>query len=59
MWIVEPGVPARNLADPVATAAGDGNTVVFCQEGLYGYNTDVQGIVNALREAGAPIAGRW
>jgi shikimate dehydrogenase len=30
---------------------------VFRPDGRYGYNTDVQGIVDALTEAGAPVPG--
>src|SRR6202040_783386 len=39
--------------DHLAAATGGANTVVFRPEGRYGYNTDVQGIVDALTEAGA------
>jgi shikimate dehydrogenase len=42
-----------DYVDPVAAATGCANTVVFRPEGRYGYNTDVQGIVDALTEAGA------
>jgi shikimate dehydrogenase len=38
-------------------AIGGANTVVFRPDGRYGYNTDVQGIVNALTEAGVPPPG--
>jgi shikimate dehydrogenase len=44
-------------ADHMAEATGGANTVVFRSEGRYGYNTDVQGIVDALTEAGAPAPG--
>lgn len=43
--------------DPVAAATGSANTVVFRPDGRYGYNTDVQGIVDALTEAGALAPG--
>ena len=43
--------------DPLAVATGGANTVVFRPDGRYGYNTDVQGIVDALTEAGAPAPG--
>ena len=43
--------------DPVAAATGGVNTLVFRSDGRYGYNTDVQGIVDALTEAGAPAPG--
>ena len=47
-------LPLLDHADPMAAATGGANTVVFRPEGRYGYNTDVQGIVDALTEAGAP-----
>ena len=37
---------------------GGANTLVFRPEGRYGYNTDVQGIVDALAEAGCPSPDR-
>jgi shikimate dehydrogenase len=43
--------------DQLAAATGGANTVVFRPEGRYGYNTDVQGIVDALTEAGCPAPG--
>jgi shikimate dehydrogenase len=45
-------LPLLDHADSLATATGGANTVVFGPEGRYGYNTDVQGIVDALAEAG-------
>jgi shikimate dehydrogenase len=50
-------LPLLDQADPLATATGGANTVVFRAEGLAGYNTDVQGIVAALTEAGLTEAG--
>jgi shikimate dehydrogenase len=50
-------LPLLDYVDPVAIATGGANTVVFRPEGRYGYNTDVQGIVDALTEAGAPAPG--
>lgn len=50
-------LPLLDHADPLAVAAGGANTVVFRPDGRYGYNTDVQGIVDALTEAGAPAPG--
>jgi shikimate dehydrogenase len=50
-------LPLLDQADPMAAATGGANTVVFRPEGRYGYNTDVQGIVDALTEAGAPAPG--
>ena len=37
--------------------AGGANTVVFRPDGRYGYNTDVQGIVDALTEVGVSVPG--
>ena len=50
-------LPLLDQADPLATATGGANTVVFRAEGLAGYNTDVQGIVAALTGAGLTEAG--
>jgi shikimate dehydrogenase len=50
-------LPLLHHADPVAIATGGANTVVFRDDGRHGYNTDVQGIVDALTEAGAPVPG--
>jgi shikimate dehydrogenase len=36
---------------------GGANTVLFRPDGRYGYNTDVQGVVEALTEAGVPAPG--
>jgi len=49
-------LPLLDQADPLAVIAGGANTVVFRPDGRYGYNTDVQGIVDALTEAGAGLA---
>jgi shikimate-5-dehydrogenase len=46
-------LPLLDHIDSVAAATGGVNTLVFRPEGRYGYNTDVQGIVDALTEAGA------
>jgi shikimate dehydrogenase len=46
-------LPLLDHVDHLATATGGANTVVFRPEGRYGYNTDVQGIVDALHEVGA------
>ena len=46
-------LPLLDHVDSVAAATGSVNTLVFRPEGRYGYNTDVQGIVDALTEAGA------
>jgi shikimate dehydrogenase len=50
-------LPLLDHVDPLAAATGGANTVVFRPDGRYGYNTDVQGIVRALTEAGAPSPG--
>jgi shikimate dehydrogenase len=50
-------LPLLDHVDHLASATGGANTVVFRPEGRYGYNTDVQGIVDALTEAGAPVPG--
>ena len=47
-------LPLLVHADPLVAVTGGANTVVFRPDGRYGYNTDVQGIVDALTEAGAP-----
>jgi shikimate dehydrogenase len=50
-------LPLLDRADPLVTATGSANTVVFRPDGRSGYNTDVQGIVDALTEAGVPAPG--
>jgi len=50
-------LPLLDHVDQVATATGGANTVVFHPEGRYGYNTDVQGVVDAVTEAGVPRPG--
>src|SRR5580692_3368238 len=50
-------LPLLDRVDHLAAATGGANTVVFRPEGRYGYNTDVQGIVDALTEAGCPTPG--
>ncbi len=50
-------LPLLDHVDHLAAATGGANTVVFRHEGRYGYNTDVQGIVDAVTEAGAPAPG--
>jgi shikimate dehydrogenase len=50
-------LPLLDHVDHLAAATGGVNTVVFRPEGRYGYNTDVQGIVDALTEAGRPAPG--
>ena len=48
-------LPLLDHVDQLAAATGGANTVVFRPEGRYGYNTDVQGIVDALTEAGCAV----
>jgi shikimate dehydrogenase len=50
-------LPLLDHTDPLAVIAGGANTVVFRPDGRYGYNTDVQGIVDALTEAGVAAPG--
>lgn len=50
-------LPLLDRTDPLAAATGSANTVVFRPEGRHGYNTDVQGIVDALTEAGVHAPG--
>ena len=45
-------LPLLDHVDHLAAATGGANTVVFRPEGGYGYNTDVQGIVDALHRGG-------
>jgi shikimate dehydrogenase len=47
-------IPLLTDVDLVALATGAVNTVVIDDDGLHGWNTDVQGIVAALDERGAP-----
>lgn len=51
-------LPLLDHVDPLATATGGANTVVFRADGRYGHNTDVRGITGALTEAGVRSAGR-
>jgi shikimate dehydrogenase len=50
-------LPLLDYTDPLATATGSANTVVFRADGRHGYNTDVRGITDALAEAGVRSAG--
>jgi shikimate dehydrogenase len=50
-------LPLLDHVDPFAAITGGANTVVFRQDGRYGYNTDVRGIIDALTEADATGAG--
>lgn len=46
-------LPMLDYVDPTASVTGGANTVVFCPDGRYGHNTDVQGIIEVLTRAGA------
>jgi shikimate dehydrogenase len=48
-------LPLLDRVDHLAAATGGANTVVFGPGGRHGYNTDVQGIVDAFTEAGTPV----
>lgn len=50
-------LPLLDHTDPMATATGGANTVIYRPEGRRGYNTDVGGIVDALAEAGVAAPG--
>ncbi|HEX6449599.1 MAG TPA: shikimate dehydrogenase [Trebonia sp.] len=50
-------LPLLDRTDPLATATGSANTVVFRADGRHGYNTDVRGIIDALAETGVRSAG--
>ncbi|HEY9523204.1 MAG TPA: shikimate dehydrogenase, partial [Thermopolyspora sp.] len=50
-------LPLLAAASPLVAETGGANTVVFGDEGPYGHNTDVYGIVEALREAGVTRVG--
>lgn len=51
-------LPLLDMVEPLAEAVGAVNTVLFASGGLrIGANTDVYGIVTALREAGAGRGG--
>jgi shikimate dehydrogenase len=51
-------LPLLDRVDPVATATGGANTVVFTGGARNGYNTDVAGLVTALTEAGVAAGPR-
>jgi shikimate dehydrogenase len=50
-------LPLLDYAEPLATQVGAANTVVFADGERRGFNTDVSGIVTALRQAGVTTAG--
>ena len=44
-------IPLLDMVDPMAAAVGSVNTLIPSQGLLTGFNTDVHGIVSAIREA--------
>jgi shikimate dehydrogenase len=50
-------LPLLDHVDPLAEAVGAANTVIFAGGQRRGFNTDVGGIVTALRQAGITTAG--
>jgi len=50
-------LPLLDHAEPLVTQVGAANTVVFAEGQRRGFNTDVGGIVTALRQAGVTTAG--
>ena len=50
-------LPLLDHAEPLVTQVGAANTVVFAEGQRRGFNTDVGGIVTALRQAGVNTAG--
>jgi len=50
-------LPLLDHVEPLATQVGAANTVVFAAGKRRGFNTDVGGIVTALREAGVTTGG--
>jgi shikimate dehydrogenase len=50
-------LPLLDTAEPDVTRLAAANTVVFTNGARHGYNTDVAGIMTALTQAGAGLAG--
>jgi shikimate dehydrogenase len=50
-------LPLLDYAEPLVTQVGAANTVVFADGKRRGFNTDVSGIVTALRQAGVTTDG--
>lgn len=50
-------LPLLDAADPLVGEVGAANTVVFTGGSRRGYNTDVPGMMAALREAGGVVSG--
>ncbi|MCR4690937.1 MAG: shikimate dehydrogenase [Lachnospiraceae bacterium] len=51
-------IPYLSGTDPLAKAIGAVNTLVYTNEGYWGYNTDILGLREAMRRAGFSIEGR-
>ena len=51
-------IPFLDHIAPEAQAIGAVNTIVRCQEGLCGYNTDSKGFLYAARHAGISLKGK-
>jgi shikimate dehydrogenase len=51
-------LPLLDSAEPLVGFVGAANTVVFADGAVRGYNTDVPGMLTALREAGVHDAGQ-
>jgi shikimate dehydrogenase len=49
-------LPLLDQVEPLVTAVGGANTVIFGDDGRAGFNTDVPGLIAALAEAGAARA---
>jgi shikimate dehydrogenase len=45
-------LPLLDKIDPLAARIGAVNTIVHCDDSLYGYNTDAPGLIHALYEHG-------
>jgi len=50
-------LPLMDELTPAAATIGAGNTVIVCDGRLVGHNTDAEGFLRALREAGCDPAG--
>jgi shikimate dehydrogenase len=50
-------LPLLDHVEPLATEVGAANTVVFAAGQRHGFNTDVSGIVTAVRQAGVTTGG--
>lgn len=50
-------LPLLDVQDELVTATGAANTVIFNENSRVGFNTDVQGMVNAISEIGLQSVG--